>query len=120
MVKTVSEPRLQAEVEVATSGVSSRRIVIGVIGLVSIAALAGCAGESKYGGDPGARPLPPGSTCESVRGDLNKLDSKGVPSQIEAAQAGRKLSANQQADVDRYNKLLNDYLGARCHVVPGH
>lgn len=100
----------------STRGNSSRSVV-GLLCAGVAALVAGCAGESKYG-DPGARPLPPGQSCQSVRGELNKLDSKGVPSQIEAAQAGRKLSANQQADVDRYNKLLNDYLGARCHSAP--
>lgn len=79
--------------------------------------LAGCAG-GPTGGDPGARPLPPGTTCESVRAELNKLDSKGVPSRLEAAQAGKKLNPQQQSEVDLYNKLLGDYLGARCHVPP--
>ena len=100
------------------SGSSSSVRIVFVLGVGLAAALAGCAGESNKYGDPGARPLPAGQTCQTVRGELNKLDGKGVPSQIEAAQAGRKLNASQQADVDRYNKLLNDYLGARCHAMP--
>jgi hypothetical protein len=88
--------------------------------LVSTAGLlAGCAEEHKNG-DPGARPLPAGVTCESIKSELNSLDGKGVPSLIEGQQAGRKLNAGQQAQVDQYNKLLSDYLGARCHVPPGH
>lgn len=83
------------------------------------ALLAGCAG-GQTGGDPGARPLPPGTSCQSIRGELNKLDSKGVPSRVEAAQAGKKLSPQQQSEVDLYNKLLGDYLGGRCHVAPPH
>lgn len=102
------------------SGASSSIRMVWVLGAGAAVALAGCAGEGNKYGDPGARPLPAGQTCQSVRGDLNKLDSKGVPSQIEAAQAGRKLNPGQQADVDRYNKLLNDYLGARCHVMPAN
>lgn len=82
------------------------------------ALLAGCAGGGSTGGDPGAKALPPGTSCQSIRGELNKLDSKGVPSRVEAAQAGKKLSAQQQSEVDLYNKLLGDYLGARCHVPP--
>ena len=84
---------------------------------VLCAALQGCGGASgNANGDPGARPLPPGASCQSIRGELNRLDSKGVPAQVERASSGGKLSAGQKADVDRYNELLNQYLGARCHV----
>lgn len=78
--------------------------------------LAGCAGNSPTGGDPGAMAMPAGYNCQSVRSELNKLDAKGTPSRIEASQRGSKLAPAQQADVDRYNYLLNVYLGARCHV----
>lgn len=94
----------------------------GIWGLLSLAvaaaAVAGCAENTKGAkpGDPGARPLPQGASCQSVRAELDKLDSHGVPSRIEAAQAGRKLPPAQQAEVNRYNELLNQYLGARCHV----
>ena len=74
----------------------------------------GCGGAA--GGDPGARSLPAGETCDSIRGELNRLDSKGVPAQVERASNGSKLSSSQRADVDKYNDLLNQYLGARCHV----
>lgn len=85
--------------------------------LVTVAGLAGCA-SSNAGpyGDPGARPLPPGYSCQSVRAELNRLDAKGIRGKVEAASAGKKLPAQQQTDVDRYNYLLNVYLGARCHV----
>lgn len=79
-------------------------------------ALAGCAQGGATGGDPGARPLPPGQTCQSIRGELNSLDGKGVPSLIERRQAGSKLNPQQNALADRYNELLNYYLGGRCHV----
>lgn len=88
-----------------------------ILAVVSAAVvLAGCAAQSAPGGDPGARPLPPGSTCQSLRAELNKLDSRGVPAKVEAVTAGRKVSAADKADADRYNQLLNHYLGARCHV----
>jgi hypothetical protein len=78
--------------------------------------MAGCAADGVGGGDPGGRPLAMGQTCQSVRAELNRLDAKGTPSKIEAIQAGRKVTPEGRADADRYNQLLNDYLGARCHV----
>jgi hypothetical protein len=84
------------------------------LGLMLI--LAGCATETKKGGDPGAREMPAGYTCQSVRQELNRLDAKGTRSKVEAATAGQKLNPQAQAEVDRYNELLNYYLGARCHV----
>ena len=74
--------------------------------------LAACAAN----GDPGAAPLSGGQTCQSIRSELNRLDSKGVPSLVERQNAGKKLSKSQKAQADLYNRLLNDYLGARCHV----
>lgn len=81
------------------------------------AALSGCAsGNAAGGGDPGAMAMPAGNSCQTVRGELNKLDAKGTPSRVEAASRGSRLAPAQQAEVDRYNYLLNLYLGARCHV----
>jgi hypothetical protein len=78
--------------------------------------LAGCASETgAY--DPGARPLAAGQTCGNIRQELNRLDAKGTQAKVEAATQGKKLPPAQQADVDRYNDLLNQYLGARCHVA---
>ncbi len=84
---------------------------------VAVTALSGCAqyNDGKPG-DPGALALPSGQSCQSVRAELNRLDSRGVPARVEAAQSGRTLPPAQQAEVDRYNQLLNQYLGARCHV----
>jgi hypothetical protein len=80
------------------------------------AGLAGCASNAGPYGDPGARPMPPGYSCQSVRAELNRMDARGIRPKVEAASAGQKLSPQNQADVDRYNYLLNVYLGARCHV----
>jgi hypothetical protein len=84
----------------------------------ALATIAGCAedGGSSYGGDPGARPLAAGQSCGSIRQELNRLDSRGTQAKVEAATQGKKLPPAAQADVDRYNDLLNQYLGARCHV----
>jgi hypothetical protein len=39
-----------------------------------------------------------------------------VQGSVERAASGKKLTPAAQADVDRYNALLSQYLGARCHV----
>lgn len=84
---------------------------------LGMAILAGCAdGGGNNNGDPGSIPLAAGQTCGSIRGELDKLDRKGTQSKVEASTAGKKLAPAAQADVDRYNQLLNQYLGARCHV----
>ena len=75
--------------------------------------MAGCAGG---GGDPGARPLPSGETCQSLRGQLDRLLARGVQPKVEALSAGRSLSAKDRADAEAYNRILNQYLGARCHL----
>ncbi|MEQ1695578.1 MAG: hypothetical protein ABL901_07025 [Hyphomicrobiaceae bacterium] len=80
-------------------------------------ALAGCAGGGgSSNGDPGAKSLPAGQSCQSIKSDLDRMVSSGVQSSVEAQSAGRKLSPNQKADADRYNQLLAYYLGARCHA----
>ncbi len=77
--------------------------------------IAGCA-TGGSGGDPGAKPLPPGETCQSLRGQLDRLLSRGVQSKVEALSAGRRQSPADKADAEAYNRHLNQYLGARCHV----
>ncbi|RTL67512.1 MAG: hypothetical protein EKK41_17080 [Hyphomicrobiales bacterium] len=85
--------------------------------MLASALLAGCANEGgSDNGDPGARPLAAGQTCQSVRAELNALDKKGTQAKVEAASQGKKLQPKDKAEVDRYNELLNQYLGARCHV----
>ncbi len=85
-------------------------LVVALAGLVA----AGCAGGAgQYGA---AMAMPAGQSCRSVRAELNRLDARGTPSKIEAASRGKKLSRTARADVDRYNRLLNIYLGAGCHT----
>lgn len=74
----------------------------------------GCASDG--GGGPSTKALANGETCSSVKQQLSRLDAKGVPASVQAQAAGKKISAAQKADADLYNRLLNDYLGARCHV----
>jgi hypothetical protein len=88
-----------------------KRVAAGAVAL----ALAGCAANGD-GGDPGATALSGGQTCQSIRADLNRLDNQGVPALVERQNAGKKLSSSQKSQADLYNRLLNQYLGARCHV----
>lgn len=78
-------------------------------------AVAGCSSGAATGGDPGAQTLPAGMSCQSLRGELNRMDSQGAQSKVEAASQG-KGSPEARAVAGRYNQLLNHYLGARCHV----
>jgi hypothetical protein len=57
-----------------------------------------------------------GQSCQSVRAELSRLDAKGIQSKYDALNRGQKLAPAAQAEVDRYNQLLNQYLGAQCHV----
>jgi hypothetical protein len=94
----------------------ARSISAGLAVALVLAVLAGCADNNEIGGDPGAIPLASGQSCGSIRQELDSLDRKGTQSKVEASTQGKKLAPAAQADVDRYNQLLNQYLGARCHV----
>lgn len=92
------------------------RALAGIISVVVLASsLQGCGGAGA-GGDPGARTLPMGQSCQTIRGEMIRLEGRGVQSAIERQQAGGKLSAPQKVDADNYNSLLNQYLGSRCHT----
>ena len=90
-------------------------VVVRTLALALLVVVAGCAGGTS-GDNPGAQALPAGQNCQSVRAELNKLDAKGTRAKVESASRGQKLSPQAQSEVDRYNDLLNTYLGARCHV----
>lgn len=94
----------------------SRAVSALLRGLVVAAAAAALAACADGYGDPGATPLASGQSCGSIRGELDQLDRRGTQAKVEAASQGKKLSAKDKGDVDRYNSLLNQYLGARCHV----
>ena len=104
-----------AEDMVARAGVSGVRRARAIAAVGMAVVIAGCAGGTGSG-DPGARPLPAGETCQSLRGQLDRLLSRGVQPKVEALSAGRKLSPKDKADAEAYNRILNQYLGARCHV----
>lgn len=77
--------------------------------ILVLAALTGC-------GDPTTGPQASiaDSQCVSLRKELNAMDARGVPSWIERKNNGGKLSAQQDAEVSRYNSVLNSYLGGQC------
>ena len=79
-------------------------------GLAVSVGLSGCAG----GGDSLTTSSLQG--CKQLRKEMNQLISRGVTGKIEAANAGRRVSAKSRAQIDRYNLLLAQYLGARCHA----
>lgn len=93
---------------------ATRLPLVGVAVAAAVVALSGCAGEP--GGYGPNSPKLAGSSCQGIKAELNRLDSRGVPGLVEARNAGKKLSAQQAADVDRYNSLLQQYLGGKCHV----
>ena len=95
------------------SAVRRARAIVAT-GLCAVMA-SGCAGGAGSG-DPGARPLPMGETCQSLRGQLDRLLARGVQPKVEALSAGRQLAPKDRADAEAYNRILNQYLGARCHV----
>jgi hypothetical protein len=89
-----------------------RLALLGTAGLL----LAGCADGNSFGGDPGPVPLALGQTCGSIQQELNHLLGRGVQGTIQRQASGKPVSPAAKADADRYNALLNQYLGARCHV----
>lgn len=98
----------------AGGSVLRRARALAAVGVVL--GVAGCAGGAGSG-DPGAKPLPIGETCQSLRGQLDRLLSRGVQPKVEALSAGRKMAPKDKADAEAYNRILNQYLGARCHVA---
>lgn len=78
--------------------------------------VAACAADGNQGGAGPAKAVAGNASCQESRKELDRLDARGVPARIEAANQGKKLSASQKADVDHYNRLLAQYLGSRCHL----
>lgn len=90
-----------------------RRLAISSAAIIGAMLLAGCATQGSGGGGPTGS----AEMCRSTKEQLNKLDAKGVQALVEAQTRGKKLAPAQKAEADNYNRLLNDYLGARCHVA---
>ena len=58
----------------------------------------------------------PGTELWDDQARARPADRRGTQGKVEAASAGKKLAPKDKGDVDRYNSLLNQYLGARCHA----
>ena len=89
---------------------------IGALVLLIVASTLSACAEGSANGDPGARALPVGQNCQSIRAELNRLDARGAQGKVQAAADGRRLGPGDMEVVNRYNSLLGQYLGARCHV----
>ncbi|MGI9422205.1 MAG: hypothetical protein ACR2PA_03360 [Hyphomicrobiaceae bacterium] len=75
--------------------------------------LSGCAGGPSAGG---GMALSSGGSCKSIKRELGRYEARGVHMRADAAGRGKRLSSKQQAEVQRYNDLLNSYLSNQCHV----
>lgn len=55
-------------------------------------------------------------SCQSLRSEIMRMESRGVSKLVDRQHDGGKLSNPQKAEIDIYDRLLNEYLGARCHL----
>lgn len=55
-------------------------------------------------------------SCQSLRSEIMRMEGRGVAKLVDRQHDGGKLSNAQKAEIDTYNGLLNEYLGARCHL----
>ena len=70
---------------------------LGRIAVISVALLAtGCATTGGQGLTSS------GASCRSLKQQINRIAAKGLP-------------PRNKKDSQTYNRLLNDYLGSRCH-----
>ncbi len=87
-----------------------------IITIFALLAFTGCSAEPTGPRDPGPVKLAQGETCDTIRAELDSLDRKGAPGFYQLRDSGKKLTADQDAVVSSYDRLLNRYLGARCHA----
>lgn len=89
----------------------AKQMIRAGVGVMLVAAIGGCAaGAASYAGN---KPLPSGYTCSSLQSELASMDARGARAKVERASAG-SASARDRKVADRYNELLNYYLGAGC------
>jgi hypothetical protein len=104
----VRHPASEGIVDMTLSKVRGVEFALAALGTML---LAGCAGDGASTAAAG------GANCAAVKSQLSDLDRKGVQAYVEAQSRGKKLPPAQKTQADNYNRLLNEYLGARCHVV---
>lgn len=88
--------------------ISGRLKIFG--GLAIAAALGACSGNE----GPQQPPMLADGQCSQLRADLNAMDKRGVPGMIDARNNGKKYGAAQDAEINRYNQVLDQYLGGQC------
>jgi hypothetical protein len=49
---------------------------------------------------------------------LRQLDVQGVPGMIQSQSGGAHVSGASKSKIDRYNFLLEEYLGNDCQLPP--
>jgi hypothetical protein len=62
-------------------------------------------------------PLGEGETCYSLALNLNRLDREGVQKLVARQNSGETLTAKEKVRADRYNQILQKYLGSGCHIT---
>lgn len=65
---------------------------------------------------PSSAVTPGDRSCQSLRSEIMRMESRGVAKLVDRQHDGGKRSGAQKAEIDTYNGLLNEYLGARCHL----
>lgn len=90
---------------------------LAVILLVAPSFLGGCApseGEAPAALAPAVAAT--NRSCQALRTEITKMEARGTTKLIDRQHDGGKVSSREQAEIDTYNSLLNEYLGARCHL----
>ncbi len=88
-------------------------------------ALSGCVSTGAQIGAPAAHsaskpasaPVLTDRSCQSLRAEIMAREARGAARLVDRKNDGGKLNAREQAEIDTYNSLLNEYLGARCHLT---
>lgn len=89
----------------------------GILAL-AVALGGGCAStEAQKIVTPAAAPVLTDRSCQSLRSEIMTREARGAARLVDRKNDGGKLNAREQAEIDTYNSLLNEYLGARCHLT---
>jgi len=88
------------------------------LSLLAVVAAAGILAGCASGGGRQPVGFANGGDCHSVKAELRQLDAQGVPAMIQAQAAGSRVSEAARPKIDRYNYLLEEYLGNDCQLPP--
>jgi hypothetical protein len=79
--------------------------------------VSGCASSQGQIAAPLSVPLTSDRSCQSLRSEIMKREARGAARLVDRKNDGGKLNPREQAEIDTYNSLLDEYLGARCHLT---